>query len=229
MAAWDVVSKKPLEFIKNTVRSIGHGFQLLWDNIWDHLKYGLQGWLFGELTEKKHHPAHELDRPEAVFSFVLDVLGLSVDHVCELLAKQFDADKVAAKVRKWFGQVDGAIEWINKAIDATKSPTENAQGIWDQAKSFGASILTGIAEWVAGKVAEELAIMAAAAAASAAFRGRSTSPAHLQGDPDRGALGAPHPRHGQQGLDNVLDIAAGAVEKVGEQVRGRSCRWACRS
>ena len=35
MAAWDVVTKKPLDFIKNTVRSIGKGFKLLWDNIWD--------------------------------------------------------------------------------------------------------------------------------------------------------------------------------------------------
>jgi hypothetical protein len=165
LSAWDHVSKKPLEFIKNTVRALGKGFQLLWKNIGEHLKFGLQGWLFGELAEKHISPPTSWTDPKAVFGFVLDVLGISVDHIWELLAQRFPPEQVA-KVRLRFGQVTRAIEWINKAIDTSKSPDENARGIVDQAKDFGASILTGIAEWVAGKVAEELAILAAAAAAS---------------------------------------------------------------
>ena len=101
--------KKPLEFIKNTVRSLGHGFKLLWTNIWDHLKFGLQGWLFGELAEKKINPPSSWTDPKAVFNFVLDVLGISVDHMFELLAKKFDPTKVA-KLRLWFGRVAGAID-----------------------------------------------------------------------------------------------------------------------
>ena len=50
-SAWDVIVKKPLDFIKNTVRAVGHGFRLLWSNIKIHLEHGVQGWLFGELKE----------------------------------------------------------------------------------------------------------------------------------------------------------------------------------
>ncbi|HLK48646.1 MAG TPA: DUF4157 domain-containing protein [Bryobacteraceae bacterium] len=165
LSAWDLVSKKPLEFIKNTVRAIGQGFKLLKDNFKEHLEYGLQGWLFGELAEKKITPPASWTDPKAVFGFVLDVLGLSVEHVYELLKKRFDPAKVDA-VRKRLGQVVGVIAWVNKAIDTTKSPAENARGMIDQAKDFGKEVLTGIAEWVTAKVLEELAVLAAAAAAS---------------------------------------------------------------
>src|SRR5205823_6187078 len=136
-----------------------------WANKWEHLKYGVQGWLFGELADQKINPPASWTDPKAVFNFVLEVLGLSVDHIFELLAKRFDPAKVA-KVKLWFGRITSAIEWINKAIDTSKSPAENAKGLVDRAKEFGMSILTGIAEWIAGKVAQEVAILAAAAAAS---------------------------------------------------------------
>ncbi|BAY90664.1 MULTISPECIES: eCIS core domain-containing protein [unclassified Tolypothrix] len=163
--AWDTVSKKPIEFIKNAVRAIGHGFRRLWQKIREHITFGLQGWLFGELAEKNISPPVSWSDPKAIFYFVLDVLGLSMDRIWELLARRFPPEKVA-KVRLLFGKAARVVEWITHAIDTSKSPAENAQGIFNQAKEFGASILTGIAEWVAGKVAEELAILAAAAAAS---------------------------------------------------------------
>ena len=92
------------------------------------------------------------------------------------------------------------------------------------------SILTGIAEWVAAKVAEELAIMAAAAAAS----GGLSEVVDIVRRIYKAILTAVRWARRildmvNQTLDTVLDIAAGAVEKVGAQVRGRSCTAACRS
>jgi DNA uptake protein ComE-like DNA-binding protein len=224
LSAWDHVSKKPLEFIKNTVRALGKGFQLLWKNIGEHLKFGLQGWLFGELAEKNISPPTSWTDPKAIFGFVLDVLGISVNHIWELLAKRFPPEQVA-KVRLRFGQVTRAIEWINKAIDTSKSPTENARGIVDQAKDFGASILTGIAEWVAGKVAEELAILAAAAAASGGlsevldivrriYKAIKTAVRWARRILDMV----------NETFDNIIDIATGNLEPVGakfEQIMHR--------
>jgi hypothetical protein len=166
MAAWDVVSKKPLDFIKSTVRAVGHGFKLLKDNILAHLQFGVEGWLFGELAEKNIARPASWSDPKAVFGFVLDVLGLSVAHVIELLEKRIQPPEKVDAVVKRIGQVAGALAWIDKAIDTTKSPAENARALVDRGKEFGKDVLTGVAEWVAGKVAEELAIMAAAAAAS---------------------------------------------------------------
>lgn len=224
LAAWNLVVKKPLEFIKNTVRALGHGFKLLWTNLWDHLKFGVQGWLFGELADKKINPPASWSDPKAVFNFALEVMGISVDHMFELLAKKFDPAKVA-KVRLWFGRVAGAIDWINKAIDTSKSPAENARGLWDRAKEFGSSILTGIAEWIAGKIAQELAIMAAAAAAS----GGLSEVIDIVRRIYKAILTAVRWARRildmvNQALDTVTDIATGAIEKVGakfEQIMHR--------
>jgi hypothetical protein len=215
MAAWDVISKKPLEFIKNVVRSLGVGFRLMWEHRWENLKAGLQGWLFGELKEQKINPPASWTDPKDLFFFALEVMGITVDHMWELLAKRFDEDKVKA-FRKRLGQVMKVLDWINKSIDTTKSPKENAEGIWGQTKDFAASILTGIAEWVAAKVAEELAIMATAAAASGGlsevldvvrriYKALVTAKRYMRRILDMV----------NQGLDNVLDIAGGQVEKVG--------------
>ncbi|MBD1848309.1 DUF4157 domain-containing protein [Cyanobacteria bacterium FACHB-63] len=223
--AWDTVSKKPIEFIKNTVRGIGRGFQRLWNNITDHLQFGLQGWLFGELAERNISPPASWTDPRAIFGFVLDVLGLSVNHIWELLARRFPPEKVA-RARILFERVTTAVQWINQAIDTSRTPAENAQGIFDQAKDFGVSILTGIAEWVAGKVAEELAILAAAAAASGGlsqildtvrriYRAINTAVRWARRILDMV----------NETFDNVLDIAAGNLEPVGvklEQIMRRA-------
>ena len=166
LAAWDTISKAPIAFLKNTVRSLGVGFKRLWNNIGEHLEFGLQEWLLGPLKDKGVAPPSSWTDPKAVFGFVLDVLGLSVSHIWELLAKRFNPTKVAA-VRSFFGAISKAWDWINKAIDTSKTPEENTKGIIEKAKEFGKTVLTGVVEWIAGKVATELAIMAAAAAASA--------------------------------------------------------------
>jgi hypothetical protein len=214
-AAWDVVSKKPLQFIKNTVRSLGHGFRRLWANFGTHLQFGLEGWLFGELKEKNIVPPQSWTAPADIFYFVLDVLGLSVNHMWELVKKRFEPDKVDV-VRKRIGQAGKVLNWINKAVDTTKSPAENTRGMISQAKDFAVGILGDIAAWVAGKVAQELAMMAAAAAASAGlsevldiarriYKAIVTATRWLRKILDMVNLA----------LDNVMAIAGGAVEQVG--------------
>jgi Domain of unknown function (DUF4157) len=224
LSAWDAVSKNPIEFIKNTVRALGKGFQLLWKNIGEHLKFGLQDWLFGELAEKNISPPASWTEPKDIFFFVLDVLGLSINHLWELLAQRFPPEKVA-KVRQLFGQVTRATDWINKAIDTSKSPAENARGIVDQAKDFGMSILTGIAEWVAGKVAEELAILAAGAAASGGLSEVLDVVRRIYKAIKTAVRWARRILEMvNETFDNILNIAAGNIEPVGvkfEQIMHR--------
>jgi Domain of unknown function (DUF4157)/Bacterial protein of unknown function (DUF922) len=165
-SAWDLVSKDPLEFIKNIVRSIGKGFLLLGSNIGEHLKFGLIGWLTGGLAENNITLPESWSEPKQVFGFVLDVVGINVNHLWELVENHFEDKKQVQKLRERMGQAAGVMEWIDNAIDTSKSPAENTAGIIEQAKDFGASILTGIAEWVATQVATEIATLAAAAAAS---------------------------------------------------------------
>lgn len=214
-SAWDTISKKPLDFIRNTVRSLGHGFKLLWANISMHLQFGLEGWLFGELKDKNISPPKSWTDPKELFWFVLDVLGLSVKHLWELLAQRFPPEKVQ-KVRDWFGKIERAVDWVNKVIDTSKTPEENSKGLVKQAENFGATILSGIAEWVAGKVSEELAILAAGAAASAGlsevldvarriYKAMVTVKRWARKILDMA----------NETLDNIAAIASGAIEVVG--------------
>ena len=219
MAAWDTVSKKPLDFIKNTVRSLGHGFKLLWSQIGYHLEYGLKGWLLGPLAEKNITPPANWTDPKDVFFFVLDVLGLSVNHVFELLAKRFDPEKVA-KLQVWYGRIVKVVDWINKTIDVNKSPAENTKGLIGQAKEFGTTILKGLVSWVTVKVAEELALLATSAAATAGlsevidiarriYKALVTAKRWARRLVDMA----------NEALTNVLDIADGKIETVGAKFR----------
>jgi len=215
MSAWDTISKKPLDFIKNTVRALGHGFKRLWANIGEHLEFGLKGWLLGEIKEKNIEWPQSWSEPKDVFWFAVSVMGLTVDHLWELLAQRFPPEKVR-KVREWFGRISRALDWINKAIDTSKTPQENSKGLVNQGKEFGKSILTGLANWVAGKVAEELATLAAAAAASGGlsevldvarriYKAMLTAKRYARKILDMA----------NETLDNIAAIAKGSVEAVG--------------
>jgi hypothetical protein len=213
VASWDIVSKKPLDFIKNTVHSIARGFKLLWHRIEFHLEFGLKEWLLGELAEVR--PPKSWTDPKDVFFFVLEVLGLSIEHLFELLAKRFDKDKIA-RLRVWYGRIGRALDWIHKTIDINKTPEENTKGLIAQAKDFGKTILKGLVGWVVKKVAAEVAIVAVSAALTAGlseiidiarriYKALVTAKRWARRLVDMA----------NEALDNVLDIASGAIEKVG--------------
>lgn len=214
-SAWDVVSKRPLEFLKNTVRALGVGFKLLWADKVENLKLGMKGWLMGEIKDTNILIPKDWSDLRQLFDFVASVLGVNVTHVLELVKKKFPEVPVD-ELQKRIGQVAGVVAWADKAFDVTKTPNENAQGIVDQAKDFAKSLMTSLAEWIAGKVAEEVATVAAAAAASAGLseivdvaRRVYKVLLAIQRWADRILAMA------NEALDNVLDIAGGAVDKVG--------------
>jgi hypothetical protein len=104
-------------------------------------------------------------------------------------------------------------------IDTSKSPAENAKGLIDKAKDFGKSILTGVAEWVAAKVAEELAIMAAAAAAS----GGLSEVLDIVRRIYKGIVSAVRWARRildmvNETLDNIINIAKGAIAAAGKKL-----------
>lgn len=217
IAAWTLVSKKPLAFLKNLLRSVGHGFGLLWKNITGHVTYGLERWLLGPLADKGIQAPESWTDPKAVFGFALDVMGLSMDHMFELLKKRFDAAKVD-KLRSLYGKIKNAWAWVRQAIDTSKTPAENTRGLVDQAKGFATSMLQGLAEWIAGKVATELAAYAAAAAASAGlsavvdafrriYKALLTAKRWMRQILDMV----------NDALDDVTAIASGTIDKVGEK------------
>jgi hypothetical protein len=162
--AWDIVVAAPIKFLKNCVRTVGRGLQLYWEHLKDNLLFGLEGWLFGELAEKGITKPQSWTDPWDIAQFVLSVMGLSINHLFDLMQKRFDKTTVD-KLRVWYGRLGRVWDWITEIRG--KKPGEVTAEIIASAKGFAKSILEGIVIWIVEKVSTELATMAAAAAASA--------------------------------------------------------------
>ena len=162
--AWDTVTAAPIKFLKNCVRTVGRGLKIYWDHLKDNLLYGIEGWLFGELAEKGIQKPNSWTNPWDLFQFALDVMGLSMGHVFDLMEKKFEKTTVD-KLRKWYGRLSKAWDWIMEMRG--KKPAEVTGAIIEAAKGFGKTVLEGVVVWIVEQVGIELAEMAAAAAASA--------------------------------------------------------------
>jgi hypothetical protein len=163
-AAWDIVVAAPIKFIKNCVRTVGMGLQLYWNHLKDNLLFGLEGWLFGELAEKGISKPQSWTDPWDVAQFVLSVMGLSINHLFDLMQKRFDK-AIVDKLRLWYGRLSRVWDWITEI--RSKKPAEVTAEIIASAKGFAKSIFESVVVWIVEKVSTELAEMAAAAAASA--------------------------------------------------------------
>ncbi|RWO22180.1 MAG: DUF4157 domain-containing protein [Mesorhizobium sp.] len=220
LSAWDAVIKKPLVFIKSTLKAVGQGFKIIWDDKFENIKSGLQGWLLGEIKDKNIiMPSNWTDIGQ-VFEFILSVLGINEEHLYELLKKKMSPAAVD-KFRKAMGKVMKVLDWVNRSIDLTKTPKENAAGMLKQAGNFALSLLESGAEWiikkVAAKVAEELVKIAGTAgfgailtAAQSLYAAMLTAKKWMRQIFDMA----------NQALDNVMDLIAGAVGKVGAVFAG---------
>lgn len=219
MAAWETVARAPLAFLRTTIRALGEGFRLIWDDRLTNLKNGLRGWLLREIKDKNLVVPDDWTNTGQVFDFVLSLLGLSVDHVLELVEKRFPGS--TEPLRKAIGRVQKVMEWVHRSIDVTKSPKENAKGMLDQARTFGLSLLQSGAEWIIGKVAAKVTQELAKAAGTAGFGALLTAAQSIYA-----ALVTARKWMRQildmadKALDSVIDLAAGAVAKVGTVFAG---------
>ncbi len=218
LSAWDTISAAPIKFIKNAVKTIGRGLQQYAGRLKDNLLYGLEGWLFGELADKGIAKPKSWTDPWDLVQFALDVMGLSMPHIFELLEKRFEK-KTVDKLRMAWGVISRAWDWIMDMKD--KKPAEVTKEIITAGKEFGKSILEGIVVWIVERVALELSTMAAAAAATAGlsqvldavkriYRAIKTAVRWARTIVDMV----------NRTLDSVLDIAAGSLDGPAEILHG---------
>lgn len=218
LSAWDTISAAPIKFIKNAVKTIGRGLQQYAGRLKDNLLYGLEGWLFGELADKGIAKPNSWTNPWDLVQFGLDVMGLSMPHIFELLEKRFEK-KTVDRLRTAWSAISRAWDWIMDMKD--KKPAEVTKEIVTAGKEFGKSILEGIVVWIVERVALELATMATAAAATAGlsqvldavkriYRAIKTAVRWARTIVDMV----------NRTLDSVLDIAAGSLDGPAEILHG---------
>jgi hypothetical protein len=136
-------------------------------NFLSHLWYGVQGWLFNAVSERGITPPSSWTDFRAVFGFVLDVLGISLDHVLELLGRRIGQPAVA-RIRTMLRVLTGVWEWVSVAI------REGPAGIWrmivERLRDLGNMVLETAVRWVMTRI---MAIVGARLAAMAASAGLS--------------------------------------------------------
>ena len=85
MEAIEDIKKDPIGFLKNILRAIKQGFVQFFDNIVTHLIGGVTGWLMSELKDANIPVLSDFSL-QGVISWVLEVLGISMERIWEKLA-----------------------------------------------------------------------------------------------------------------------------------------------
>jgi phage-related protein len=164
--AWDLVLAAPIRFIRSALQAILRGLGRFVSNFLSHLWYGVQGWLFNAVSERGITPPNWSD-PRSIFGFVLDVLGISLDHVLDLLATRIGRPAVS-RIRTMIRVLTGVWEWVSVAI------REGPAGIWrmivERLRDLGTMVLETAVRWVMTRI---MAIVGARLAAMAASAGLS--------------------------------------------------------
>ncbi len=138
--AISLIFEDPIGFAKNLVRAIVDGFTRFKDNIWEHLKKGLLGWLFGALATAGLELPEKLDF-KGIMSIVLQVIGLSYEKFRKLLIK-----KLGPKGERTVALIEKSVEIVRILIK------EGILGIWQKIlgmiESFKATVIDGIQNMV---------------------------------------------------------------------------------
>jgi len=165
--AWDAVLAAPIRFIRSALQAILRGMGRFMGNFLSHLWYGVQGWLFNAVSDRGITPPSSWTEFRPVFGFVLDVLGISLDHVLDLLATRIGRPAVA-RIRTVINVLTGVWEWVSVAI------REGPAGIWrmivERLRDLGTMVLETAVRWVMTRI---IAIVGARIAAMAATAGLS--------------------------------------------------------
>jgi phage-related protein len=154
MAAWERIKRDPIGFLKNLLRAIKQGFVQFFDNILDHLLYGLTGWLMSELRDAGVPELTDFSL-RGVISWVLQVLGISMEAVWQKLAQhpRIGPEKVA-RIRRVINTLEGIWTFIKDVQE------RGIAAIWDkiqeQLSNLWNTILDAVKNWIMEQIVNRI-------------------------------------------------------------------------
>ena len=164
--AWDAVIAAPLRFIENSIKAILRGIGRFIRNFPSHLWFGVQGWLLNAFSQSGVTPPAEWTF-SAIFGFVLDVMGISIDHIIDLIDRRVPG--AGRPLRTAVRVLTGALQWLRVAIE------EGPRGLWrhlvDSLGNLGTMVLESAVGWVMTRIMTNVGTRLAALAASAGLSG----------------------------------------------------------
>ncbi len=142
-ATIDLIVSDPIGFLGNLLAAIKQGLNQFVKNIWEHLKEGFMGWLFGALGGMGITLPKDFSLP-SILSLVLQVLGLT-------------PERIRARVVKFIGERNMAI--IEAVWEAVKLLIDGGPAaLWEKIKEYLGNLkdmlVDAIQEWVVSKIIE---------------------------------------------------------------------------
>lgn len=136
-AAIDLIVADPIGFLKNLLKAVKQGLFQFVSNIWEHLKAGFMGWLFGSLAEMGIEMPKDFSLG-SILKLVLSVLGLTYA-------------RIRAKAVKLVGE--RTVKILETAADFVVTfITGGAAALWEKIKEYLSDLkemlLSAVQEWV---------------------------------------------------------------------------------
>jgi phage-related protein len=155
LQALDDIQRDPVGFLINLLNTAKLGFQKFFDNILEHLIGGLTNWLFRTVREAGIEPPADLSF-ESILGFVLEVLGLTMDHMWELLANHIGQERVD-QIR---GMIDRVVELARDAWGFIQDVQERGiVAVWEYIQSQLTNLWDVVLEQVQSYVMERVVIV----------------------------------------------------------------------
>ena len=150
MGAIEDIKKDPIGFLKNILRAIRQGFKQFFDNIVTHLVGGLTGWLMSELKDANVPVLTDFSL-RGVISWVLEVLGISMEKIWEKLAAhpRIGPAKVA-RIRSVINTLEGIWTFIKDVQE------RGIAAIWDKIQEQLSNLWNTVLDAVKNFVMEQI-------------------------------------------------------------------------
>ena len=140
-ATIDLIVSDPIGFLKNLLAAIKQGLGQFVSNIWEHLKAGFMGWLFGALGGAGITLPKDFSLP-SILSLVLQVLGLTPERIRARIVKVIGERNMAI--------VEGVWQAVKILIDGGPA------ALWEKIKEYLGNLkdmlVEAIQEWVVTKI-----------------------------------------------------------------------------
>jgi len=142
--AIDSIQRDPVGFLQNLLEALKLGFTAFFDHILTYLLQGLGAWLFRGLGQLGITLPTDFS-PMSILTLVLQVLGLTIDHLWEKLGEHIGAERVA--------MIRGALDRLGEAWAFISDVQQRGiAAIWDYIASQLGNLwdtLLGMAqEWI---------------------------------------------------------------------------------
>lgn len=139
--AINIIASDPIKFLRYLLDALKKGFNQFVSNIWEHLKAGLFGWLFGALASAGIKIPKSFDL-KSIFGLVMQVLGLTAEFLRKKIAKVIGERNLDLIEKAW--------SFISTIISSGIS------GLWEMIKEYVGNlkdiVLGAIHDWVVTKI-----------------------------------------------------------------------------